>query len=363
MSIKLYEAAEFYKELKHQKEAWDWLQQKVEPTTLEEFSKKYRAVEASTKTYSNTWDGVYAAAKDTGAKFPELVAAQWALESAWGSSPSGKNNYFGQKGEGSNLETKECIDGTWVTITDGFIDFPDLKTSVKYLVDRWYKNYKTYKGVNNAPNCNAAANQLKAEGYATDPDYPAKLIQVMDSKLKAPENNVPKQNPLPVIYMSQRDNYRDASRTCFSSSCAMMLKYLKPTAIKGDNDYVKVVFTYGDSTDSTAQLKTLFHFGLETKFYTKGTPELIKKQIDANKPVPVGFLHHGSASYPTGNGHWLCIIGYDSSGYWVNDPWGECDLITGEYISQNGAKLHYSYKNFNPRWLVDGPNSGWCMVA
>jgi hypothetical protein len=25
--------------------------------------------------------------------------------------------------------------------------------------------------------------------------------------------------------------------------------------------------------------------------------------------------------------------------------------------------LHYSYKNFNPRWLVDGPNSGWCMVA
>ena len=36
---------------------------------------------AKSKTYPNNWVGVQGAAKDAGAKFPELVAAQWALES------------------------------------------------------------------------------------------------------------------------------------------------------------------------------------------------------------------------------------------------------------------------------------------
>ena len=32
----------------------------------------------------NTWEGFYAYAKEAGAKYPELVAAQWALESGYG---------------------------------------------------------------------------------------------------------------------------------------------------------------------------------------------------------------------------------------------------------------------------------------
>ena len=35
----------------------------------------------------NTWEGVETTAKTSGAKYPELVAAQWALESGWGSTP------------------------------------------------------------------------------------------------------------------------------------------------------------------------------------------------------------------------------------------------------------------------------------
>ncbi|NBX71385.1 hypothetical protein EBQ91_00525, partial [bacterium] len=85
-----------------------------------------------------------------------------------------------------------------------FLDFPDLYACVYYLVDRWYKDYKGYKGVNNAANRNEAAKQLKEQGYATDPDYPTKLIQVMDQKLSVPADDTPRLNPLPVIYMSQR---------------------------------------------------------------------------------------------------------------------------------------------------------------
>jgi len=168
---------------------------------------------------------------------------------------------------------------------------------------------------------------------------------------------------LGVEYMSQRDNYRDANRTCFSSSCAMLLKYLKSGSIKTDDDYIKVVFTFGDTTEGATQVATLKHFGLPVAFITGGNRALIQKQINSGKPVPAGFLHHGTPSQPTGGGHWLCIIGYDETGYWVNDPWGECDLLTGTYPSTDGAKKHYSYKNFEPRWMADGPSTGWCIVA
>jgi hypothetical protein len=163
--------------------------------------------------------------------------------------------------------------------------------------------------------------------------------------------------------MSQRDNYRDASRTCFSSSCAMMLKFLKPTSIKNDDDYIRTVFSFGDSTDSSIQGVALRPSGIAARFTTKGNRDLIKKQIDLGKPVPAGFLHHGTVQKPQGGGHYLCIIGYDINGYWVHDPWGNCDLVKGTYPSTDGKKLHYSYQNFEPRWLVEGQNSGWCIVA
>jgi len=366
MTINLRDAAKFYKEFTHQEAAWDWLQSQISPDLLNSFATKYRQIEPTVKEFPNTWDGVLQAAKKAGAKFPEVVAAQWQLESSGGTATSGKNNYFGLKGSGTNVDTKEFVDGQWITINAGFIDFPGLQACVDYLVSHWYKDFNVYKGVNNTNNRNECAQALVKQGYATDPEYAKKLIQIMNQKLQTPSSTSVsnlKQNPLPVIYMSQRDNYRDASRTCFSSSCAMLLKFLKPNSIKGDDDYLRTVFSHGDSTDSNAQLSALKHYGVEAKFVTNGSRDLIKKQIDAGKPVPVGFLHHGSVQDPQGGGHWICIVGYDVNGYWVNDPWGDCDLINGTYPTTNGSKLHYSYKNFEPRWLVEGPKSGWCIVA
>jgi len=127
----------------------------------------------------NTFKGVKAAASKAGAKYPECVAAQWALESGYGKHTSGKNNYFGLKGSGSERETKEFINGQWITIKAGFIDFPDLQTCVSYLVDRWYRDYQRYKGVNRATSAEDCARLLVAEGYATDPQYAEKLIRIM----------------------------------------------------------------------------------------------------------------------------------------------------------------------------------------
>ena len=123
-----------------------------------------------------TWALIASLAQDAGAKCPNLVAAQWALESGWGEHESGKNNPFGIKGKGVVINTVEWNGNSYVNQKDEFKSYPSVKAAVEELVDRWYKDYNGYKGVNNAPNCIAAAKELQRQGYATAPDYAEKLI-------------------------------------------------------------------------------------------------------------------------------------------------------------------------------------------
>jgi hypothetical protein len=139
----------------------------------------FRPMQQQSSAVDNTFNGVKKAAASAGAKFPEVVAAQWALESGYGKHTSGKNNYFGLKGSGTEQTTKEFINGQWVTIKAGFIDFPDIESCIFYLVDRWYRDYKLYKGVNRATSADHCADLLVEEGYATDPQYAEKLKKII----------------------------------------------------------------------------------------------------------------------------------------------------------------------------------------
>lgn len=132
--------------------------------------------------YDNTWAGVVNAAKAAGALYPDLVAAQWALESGWGKHTSGKHNYFGLKGKGTSRMTTEFINGARVHVEADFLDFADLGECVEYLVSRWYKDWNGHKGVNQAADRGAAARELVKQGYATDPAYAEKLVKLMDDK-------------------------------------------------------------------------------------------------------------------------------------------------------------------------------------
>lgn len=196
MSIELNNVAKHYKGLPHQVAALKWLQENLSKEILDAFEKKYR--NETTENFSNTWDGIVNAGKAAGAKFPNVIAAQWALESGWGKHTSGTHNYFGLKGTGSNVNTQEFLNGKWITIKAGFIDFPDLYTCVCYLVERWYKDFGKYKGVNRAANNEECAKLLVKEGYATDPDYAEKLIKIMRDKkgiVPAPAVQITKFNP------------------------------------------------------------------------------------------------------------------------------------------------------------------------
>jgi GH24 family phage-related lysozyme (muramidase)/uncharacterized protein YvpB len=175
-------------------------------------------------------------------------------------------------------------------------------------------------------------------------------------------------NPLQVPWYSQMDSAdrAQAARMCFSSSCAMLLQYLKPGTLagpNGDDQYLKRVQQYGDTTDPTAQIRALSSFGIRAKFTKVAGFADLEQQINRGVPVPVGFLHRGSASAPSGGGHWLIVVGYDRDHLIVHDPFGEADLVSGATLGGVARFMKYSRRNFGPRWMVEGANTGWAVIA
>ena len=162
----------------------DWIQTYRDPAIEED---PEVPVVLTGKENENSWGGVKAAAKKAGAKFPEVVAAQWALESGWGAHTSGDNNYLGIKavdGEPYSMcTTWEHYDGKDVTIQAKFRDFDSMQECINDLVEKWYRDYKNYKGVNRATSMGECCQLLVAEGYATDPHYAAKLMRIINQQL------------------------------------------------------------------------------------------------------------------------------------------------------------------------------------
>lgn len=173
----------------------------------------------------------------------------------------------------------------------------------------------------------------------------------------------PKSSILDVPYYPQTDNYRDANRTCNSSSCAMCLAYFKPgtlTGAKGDDAYVQKVFSIGDTTDHSVQTKVLASYGIKSSFSYSLSFADLDRELAAGRPVVIGILHRGPLSSPTG-GHMVVVIGKTDSGdYVVNDPYGSLnDGYTGAVTNGRGAV--YRRSELARRWCPGG-NDGWGRI-
>lgn len=368
-----------------------------------------------------TWHDVAVAARNAGAVYPELVAAQFACESGWGEHVSGKNNYFGIKGKGTKVTTQEWDGSKFITIVDEFQDYDSLEACVTDLVNKWYKDYKGYSGVNDSKNRNEAARELVKQGYATDPKYAEKLIDLMDrntvpSQVNKPMPTIPvkltdaakyynesehqvkawealeasltpeqldlftktyrgKQKPprelpkdastfpLDVTYFYQRDSKTGhGERSCQSSSLAMAVEYINPALIDDDDDYLKIVLSYGDTVSQIAQKAALDSLGIKNQFRMNGSESDIVALLSKGYPVPIGVLHKGPVRAPSGGGHWITVIGYDTKDFFVHDPFGELDLINGGYPKAgptDGKCVKYSRTNLMKRWLIASKEDGW----
>jgi hypothetical protein len=173
----------------------------------------------------------------------------------------------------------------------------------------------------------------------------------------------PKAVSLKVPYWKQTDNYRDANRTCFSSSMAMIIEYLKPDELPNDDTYVKTVFSIGDTTDPNVQLQALARHGIQGTYRQNMSIADLNSELAQGYPVGIGILHRGPLDAPTG-GHWIVCIGRneDGSEYQFMDPYGSIlDGYQGEV--ENGCKVWYKKGLLEKRWTVEGKNSGWGMTC
>jgi hypothetical protein len=117
---------------------------------------------------------------------PNVAAAQWALESSWGKTVSGRNNYFGIKAQpteaGTSKSTTEFYNGAPATEVARFADynsvFECLQARLKFLRKARYTGY--WKAKTDEEACFS----LQNAGYATDPNYAAKLIDILGRMIK-----------------------------------------------------------------------------------------------------------------------------------------------------------------------------------
>jgi GH24 family phage-related lysozyme (muramidase) len=174
-------------------------------------------------------------------------------------------------------------------------------------------------------------------------------------------------NPLQVPFYQQMDSSTDQGRRmCFSSCCAMLLEYLKPGTLKGangDDQYLKRVLQYGDTTDAAAQVKALGSYGIKARFVTNANFATLEQQIAKGVPVPCGYLHRGPITKPSGGGHYLLVVGHTPDAVIVHDPFGEADLINGTTLPKPARFARYSRKSWGKRWQVEGTRTGWAILA
>jgi|GEM_PF-1530691 murein L,D-transpeptidase YcbB/YkuD len=114
-----------------------------------------------------------------------LTIAQAILESGWGSSAPG-NNLFGIKwtagcGYARQVRaTKEYINGRWESIDAEFRVYASLSDSV-YDHACFLVNNSRYHNLLGVTNYITACNLIKQDGYATDPNYPSQLIEIIQA--------------------------------------------------------------------------------------------------------------------------------------------------------------------------------------
>ena len=118
--------------------------------------------------------------------------AQAALESNFGTSQLSAtyNNLFGVKtditdGNGVNLPTLEFIDGEMVERSERFKVYSSWEESMRahaeliYYGTSWNSEY--YAAVKNGKSYQEQADGLQSAGYATDPDYATKIVEMIET--------------------------------------------------------------------------------------------------------------------------------------------------------------------------------------
>ncbi len=158
-------------------------------------------------------------------------------------------------------------------------------------------------------------------------------------------------------YYSQRDNYTQPSRTCNSSSSAMLLDWwLRASGqegLGGDDEYLRRLLAIGDTIYHENQTALIEQYGFKSKWLdsaqiTQADFDRVDGLLDNGFPVTVNIAHRGTDSAPTGGHVILLIARRKSEGtYIANDPYGK---LSSGYTDTNGQFSLISRSSFRARW-------------
>jgi flagellum-specific peptidoglycan hydrolase FlgJ len=142
--------------------------------------------------YSGAAQAIEVLSASKGFRIPaSFTLAQSALESAWDGSilSSFAKNYFGMKadsgwaGDTFEISTREVIHGISAFVIAKFRAYSDYEHCMQdhalFLTNDW--NPVRYKAAFETDTPEAFAQAIAAGGYATDPTYAQKIIEIMDA--------------------------------------------------------------------------------------------------------------------------------------------------------------------------------------
>lgn len=117
--------------------------------------------------------------------YPSTVLAMAALESGYNLNAK---TLFGIKGDGIVLDTTEYINGENFNIKTSFVLYPTLAEAVQglYKLMQWSNYDRATSSTDYMEECK----MVQACGYATDPDYADKLINIVNSYQLTMFNNI-----------------------------------------------------------------------------------------------------------------------------------------------------------------------------
>lgn len=147
-----------------------------------------------------------------------LLISQAILESAWGKSKLAQEgkNLFGIKGsyngQSVTMPTWEVVKGQKVQVQAAFRKYPSWYESFRDLANlyingvSWDRN--KYRSIIGEKDYHAAAKAVQSAGYASDPDYAGKLINIIKTnhltKYDQSATSAPIQTPAPPPSQSQK---------------------------------------------------------------------------------------------------------------------------------------------------------------
>ena len=117
--------------------------------------------------------------------YPSTVLAMAALESGYNLNAK---TLFGIKGDGIVLDTTECINGENINIKDSFVIYPTLAEAVQGLYE--LMQWDNYDRATSCTDYEEECRMVQACGYATDPEYSSKLINIVNSYNLTMFNNI-----------------------------------------------------------------------------------------------------------------------------------------------------------------------------